>query len=123
MKNSDQPTAPANARDWTTLYRAVVMVFSVAAGSGGLVFIYAGGTYVESKAGEVIKRSQLEDLPPRVHRLEEISKDRTRMMESIEAWRRQKDAIDTRLTAIIETQQRTLERQQTLIEQFTRRGN
>lgn len=55
-------------------------------------------------------------LPPRVDRLEELSRTREAQLIDIASWRRTKDEIDTRLAIILENQQKQMDRQQLLLD-------
>lgn len=75
----------------------------------------------ESKAIQALM-STVATLPPRIDILEKESIRRdTKWMEA-EQWRRNKDEIDTRLTIILENQQKQMDRQQQLIDEVMRRA-
>ena len=75
----------------------------------------------EAKAMQTLSAT-LATLPPRIDVLEKESiRLHTRWME-VEQWRRNKDEIDTRLTIILENQQKQMDRQQQLIDEIMRRA-
>ncbi|MDP1581215.1 MAG: hypothetical protein Q8M02_13150, partial [Candidatus Didemnitutus sp.] len=102
---------------WTVVYRAIIVL-----GLAGLFYLRSVFATQEqlsvSLAAITTSLEPLQNLAPRIIRLEERSNDRSLQLAAINDWRRQKDEIDTRLTTIIEQQQRQLDRQQTLIERL-----
>lgn len=110
-------------RDWTTLYRIAVLVCTIFCAGGVGVYLYAGTRYVREAAQNEVADAvkPLQDIPPRVRRLEELTIERGEVLRDLSAWRRSKDEIDTRLTILIENQQRQIERQQTIIDRLTER--
>lgn len=119
------PPLGEHKRDRQIAWRALATIL------GGLAVIFLGvltfsaEAYVQKKAGEVVTEAvtPLADLPPRVRRLEEISKERTELMRLNAAHDAQVDVILSRLTGLVETQQKQLDRQQAQmdrLEQFIR---
>ena len=131
-KYTDETEAPfgARKRDWTMLYRAIVIGLSVFSAGAISIAFYAGSAFIRTEAENAVAAGvrpvevrfrSLEELPPRLNRIEEISKDRSKYLDDIAVWRRSKDEIDTRLTIILDNQQQQLNRQQTLLEQMAAR--
>lgn len=121
---SEETIAPfgQRKRDWTTLYRIAVLVLTLFCAGGVGVYLYAGARYVSETAQSVVTDAihPLQDLPPRIKRLEERSNEIADLMKEVASWRRSKDEVDVRLTIILENQQKQLDRQQLLIDQLAR---
>lgn len=121
MSETEEPFGHKK-RDWTTLYRVVVVILSLFSAAAVSALLYAGTSFVRAEATSAVdvRVRPLEELPPRVRRLEEVSAERAIVLKDVTDWRRTKDEIDTRLTILSENQQRQLDRQQTIIDQLAK---
>lgn len=98
--------------DWSFVGRALFRV-SVVASIAAMFYLK---TIFASHADVEAATSPYKTLPPRVERLEETARSRDSALADLTTWRRSKDEIDTRLTVVIETQQRMIDRQQLMMD-------
>lgn len=103
-------------RDWS-LARRVLAAFAAVLGA---VAIYAASSYVKAQASAALE--PLADLPPRVKALEVNSASRGEQLKEIVRWQSKVDENQTRLTILLENQQRQIDRQQMLIDRVEARS-
>lgn len=112
--NATEAPFGANKRDWTLLRRFLAIAGSALA----VIAVYAGSVYVERQAAAAVQ--PLADLQPRLKRIEEIAADRGELLKDMAAWRAKVDDNQTRLTILLENQQKQMDRQQLLIDRMGR---
>lgn len=124
ISDSDIPFGRVK-RDWTMLWRLIMLGFGLFSSIMTIVILYAGTAYIKSEASAAVINGlspvqidvkELLALPPRVKYLEEWSQTRVAKTGEWEVWRAKKDEIDTRIVTLIETQQQQLIRQQLLLD-------
>ncbi len=108
-----------------SLYRVVVLILGLFGAGGVTALAYAGANYIKNEAATAVE--PLTSLPSRVVSLEKMAAEREVSVKEHAVWRAKKDEIDTRLTVIVENlaamaerQQKQIDRQQNLIEEFNR---
>lgn len=127
-----EPALGSDPRDRALAWRVASALLS---GAGVLllaVLAFSAKSYVRTHAADVAGEilapvgesvAKLADLPPRMTRIEEISRERGDLLRLSATHDTQVDIAISRLTGLAETQQKQLDRQQTQLdrlEQFLR---
>ena len=107
-------------RDWTFLWRTVVLIFGIFSTGGISIILYAGTQYIRDQAAAVVsaQTAALADAPAKIKQLEDAESNRRQVQSELWVWRAKKDEIDTRLTTLLENQQAMLLHQQVQIDRL-----
>lgn len=98
--------------DWAMIGTVVFRIFLTGISIGG---IYAASMFA-TKNDVVAANAPYKNVPPRLDALEKVAADRGQVLRELADWRAKKDEVDTRLTVLVENQQKLMDRQQQMID-------